>query len=304
MKKVIGIGLGCIDQLVLWKDIKAPVAGNKAVQVDLQGGGMTATALVAASRLGVKAEFWGAVGDDLSGRFIIEELKREGVDTSQVVKVKNGRGPSYLICIDSKTGERYFMGGNPLNEPCKTIGNLSRLKQAGCLLIDSSRIRNAAKAVRMARKLNIPVVFDTGYFKGENEKLLPFTDYLIAPEFCSARLGAGNDFRKACRILKERGIGTVIITLGKRGLIAYDGISYIRLKAFKVPIVDTTGAGDVFHGAFCCGIIRKFSLRDNLIFASAVAALKCRKLGGRAGIPSIPEVEKFLNENGYRMKKL
>jgi sulfofructose kinase len=108
-RKVIGLGLGVLDQLLLWRDMKAPVRENKIVDFTTQGGGMTATALVAVARLGGAAEFWGAVGTDWMGDLILQGLAQEGVDTSQVRRVDGARGPMVLVCVDQPTGERQFL---------------------------------------------------------------------------------------------------------------------------------------------------------------------------------------------------
>ena len=107
-----------------------------------------------------------------------------------------------------------------------------------------------------------------------------------------------DELREACRAIREMGAKCVVVTLGERGLVYFDGETFGELPAFEVEVVDTTGAGDVFHGAFCYGLAQGFPLQENLRFAAAAAALKCRRIGGRAGIPRRAEVDAFLRERG------
>lgn len=294
-KKVVGLGLACLDQLILWQDMSAPVQSNKIVAHDVQGGGMVGTALVAVTRLGGQAEYWGAVGDDWMGEMILQGLRHERVDTGQVVKVPGKEGPLVVVCIDQPTGERHFQYWTGFEDPAEPIGSLDRLHDAGCLLIDGCQRASALRAAQEARRLGVPVVGDVGWIHEHTKGLLACMDYAIASENCARSLGSADDIRKACQLLHAMGPGQVVVTLGSRGLVAYDGQRFLEQPAFPVEVVDTTGAGDTFHGAFCFGLVQGFTLEKNLAFASATAALKCRKMGGRKGIPAREEVEAMVN---------
>jgi len=295
-KKVIGLGLGVLDQLLLWRDMKAPVRDNKIIDFATQGGGMTATALVAVARLGGAAEFWGTVGTDWMGDQILQGLEQEGISTSQVHRIEGARGPMVLVCVDQPTGERQFLYSVGFRAAEPPIGDLARLADAGCLLVDGTHAASATRAAAEARRLGVPVVADVGWINDEMRALLAHVDYAIASEACGRSLLPGDDHRAACERLRALGPTHAVITLGAEGLAALSGDQFLRLDAFPVQVVDTTGAGDVFHGAFCYGLLRSLSFERNLVFASAVAALKCRRLGGRAGIPRLDEVNQFLRE--------
>ena len=297
-KKVVGVGLATLDQLILWEDMQQPVAGNRIVDQDVQGGGMVGTAVVAVARLGAEAELWGAVGTDWAGDLILRGLTEEHVDVSQVTRAEGERGPLVIVCVDRPTGQRHFLYYHQVPEPDEPVGSLDRLRTAGCLLIDGTRHNSALRAVREANRLGVPVVGDVGAVDDAARELLAHMDYAIASEMCARRLGAGDDLRKACEMIRATGPPHVIITLGEAGLVWLDRDRFGRMGAFEVDVVDTTGAGDVFHGAFCYGLVKGFPLERNLAFASATAAMKCRKLGGRAGIPRRDEVEQFLAERG------
>jgi sugar/nucleoside kinase (ribokinase family) len=142
------------------------------------------------------------------------------------------------------------------------------------------------------------VVGDVGGLRGGAGRLLPLMDYAIASESCARQLSADGDWERACRAVRQRGPRCVVVTLGEKGLVCLEGDRFSRMPAFAVNVLDTTGAGDVFHGAFCYGLVQGFALERNLAFASAAAAMKCRRLGGRAGIPTRQEVEEFLRRHG------
>jgi len=297
-KRVVAIGVGCLDQLLLWRDVKAPVVSNKIVDCQAQGGGMAATALVTVARLGGRAEYWGAVGTDPVADLILGGLSAEGVDTRQVVRMDGRRGPWMVVCVDQATAERHFLYTTGLLNPGRPIGSVGRLAGAGCLLIDDTLPESDLVAARAARRRGVPVVADLSWVRDHTRAVLAHVDYAVVSEACARDLGAGGDARRACEALRDLGPARVVVTLGARGLVYLDGDRFGCLDAFPVDVVDTTGAGDVFHGAFCCGLLLGLGLERNLVFASAVAAMKCRHVGGRAGIPRLPEVVAFLRERG------
>jgi len=294
-KIVAGLGIAVVDHLAIWESVKRPVVKNKVVQYDMQVGGKIATALVAVSCLGGQSDFWGLVGDDYFGNFIVDGLKKAKVKTKHLLQVKKAEGPAVLVCVDAPTGERYFNMLKWFPEPDNAFQSFKELNRAGCLIVDFHWLQSSKKAVLYAKKMNIPVVGEIdGKINKQTREILQHIDYSIASQYCMASLGGGKDYRKACRVLMDYGARVAVITLGSRGLIAFDGKRYIEKPAYKVPVVDTTGAGDVFHGAFCFGLVHNFSLETNLTFSSAVAALKCRALGGQAVIPDMKETIAFL----------
>ena len=299
--KVVGVGLACLDQLILWEDTSAPVADNRIVEWSTQGGGMVGTALVAAARLGARAEWWGAVGDDWMGRMILDGLRAERVDTSQVRVLPDVRGPMVVVCVDGKTGQREFLHCLGLGPWPAPITPLERLADAACLLIDNTQPASERAAARRAREFGIPVVGDLGRVRDGDRDVVAHLDYAIVPQQCAESV-CQSDLRAACEQIAAMGPRCVVVTLGERGLVYLDGDRFGRMDAFEVGVVDTTGAGDTFHGAFCVGLTRSLPLEQNLAFASAAAALKCRKLGGRAGIPNRDEVVGFLSGRGFDIR--
>ncbi len=296
-RRIIGVGLAILDQLVLWDDVRRAVADNKVVAYDVQGGGMVATAMVAVARLGGRAEFWGWVGGDWAGDLIVRGLDQENVDTRHVCRLADRQGPLMLVSIDRATGERHFQLVRTFDEPAEPLGDLADLAGAGCLLVDDVRPGSAIRAAGEARRLGLPVVGDFGRGGLANPALLKCIDYAIVSAL-HLGLSDGADLRRTCEAILAAGPRCAVVTRGHDGLVACDGRRFLERPAFPVSVVDTTGAGDAFHGAFCLGLVRGFELERNLAFASAVAALKCRKLGGRAGIPTMPETIQFLRQQG------
>ena len=293
-KRVIGIGLACLDQLLIWEDMAAPVQDNKIVDTAMQGGGMAATAMVTVSRLGGEAELWAAVGDDWVGQQIVRSLETERVDVRQVVRMLGANSMFMVVCVDRKSGERHFMHWNAPDKPDAAIGDLAHLADAGCLLIDHTLPASELRAAQEAQRLGVPVVSDTERLTEWHTEIFPFVDYTIVSE--RGARAVNENLRDACRSIRQMGAGCVVVTLGEKGLVYLDGETYGQLPAFEVEAVDTTGAGDVFHGAFCYGLVQGFSLEANLRFSSATSALKCLHIGGRAGIPSRNQVDDFLQQ--------
>jgi sugar/nucleoside kinase (ribokinase family) len=292
--KVVGVGHACLDLLLTWRSLRAPILGNRVVAWDLQGGGMVATALAAVTRLGGRAEFWGIVGTDWAADLIVDGLKKETVDTRHVVRLPGKVGPLSVVCVDQSTGERRFLCATLMRPPKRLVGPPESLKTAGCLLIDHTLPASELRAARAARRSGVPVVSDLGSMNEESRRVTAYVDYVIASESCLKSLGTEKDCAAACRLIRSLGPQHVAITLGDRGVFYHGPEGPGELAAFDVPVADTTGAGDVFHGAFCYGLTRGFAFRENLLFSSAAAALKCRRLGGRAGIPDLEEVLRFL----------
>ena len=146
------------------------------------------------------------------------------------------------------------------------------------------------------------MVADLGGVEGRQRELVSLVDYLVTNEDCARRVAGGpagpDDPERACQLMLAMGPRAVVVTLGERGSVYSEGGQVRRQPAFPVSVVDTTGAGDCFHGAFCVGVVRGWALAETVRFASAAAAIKCQRLGGRAGLPRMTEVEAFLKERG------
>jgi len=295
------LGVGCCSLDITLEVSRYPGPDEKlrADQLRLQGGGLTATALVAVARLGGRAAWLGALGDDALARRCLEELEREGVDVSLVRTVPGQSIITAVIVADAAAGTRMILWtdrAQPPTSPRQVTEDLVR--EARVLHVDNFQLPAALRGARLARRLKVPVTADLEPGMAQADELLPLVDYPIVPlEFARARYGTGA-LRDAARALFEEiaphGGRMAIVTAGTRGSYAVGGEVEVHQPAYHVQVVDTTGCGDVFHGAFALSLARGVPAPDALRFSAAAAALKCRALGGRAGIPTRREVEDFL----------
>ncbi len=298
MAKVIGIGLAFLDYLLRVPDLRTVHQGCRLLDFKMQGGGLISTALVAVARLGGEAEFWTVLGQDHHRELIEEELLREGVHLSQTVYVSDRPNAFNFVLVDGVTGERVFLlpgTGAKLSqfEPDADL-HRSRIDSAGSLLVSTACRSWVLKGLRRARERGVPTCIDTSRIVGD-EDLLELIDYLVVPRHAAVEV-AGAPGLEALKALSRYGARMVVITLGPQGVIYLANGEMEEVPAFEVEAVDTTGAGDVFHGAFAYGLARGWEPRQLVLFSSAVAALKCTQLGGRTGIPNLAQTERFLEE--------
>lgn len=294
---VVGLGYCALDYLCVVE--RYPELDEKVGMSDfaIQGGGITATAMATVCRLGGRARFVGKVGDDDFGRRILSGLEEEGVDVSRVSVQLGGTSQFSFVVVHRRTGKRtiFAHGGTARLGPSE----ISRddILCAKVLQIDAHHYAPAVVAASWARESEIPVVMDAGSLREGSEELLRHVDHLIASELFARQFVGSEDALSSAQkfLVSERGKRTfTAVTLGPLGCLYAQDADINRQPAFEVDVVDTTGAGDVFHGAFCFGLSRGWNYPDIVEFASAVAALKCTKLGGRAGIPTLSEALDFL----------
>lgn len=297
---VVGLGLCTHDYLAVIPHIPQFESSVRMKVDSQQGGGPAATAMVAASRLGAKAAFVGSVGDDVSGSFIIADFQRYGVDTNYI-EVQSGAKSHLVIClVEENTGSRAFIGNPATVKPPKPDSlDLNLFRQAKFLHIDGHAPEASLAAAQAARQAGVPVVMDATHRRG-TEALIRLVDILIPSRFFyqefGQEYGGSEDPLTVARRLLDYGPTEVIITLGEEGCACANQTESFLLPAFEIdPVVDTTGCGDVFHGAYIVAKLRGYDLRLASQFASAAAGLKVRKIGGREGIPTLAEVLDFLH---------
>jgi ribokinase len=291
---VIGIGLCTVDLLFVVPELPAFGKTVRASKYLRQGGGPVATALVTLARLGISTRFIGKVGDDPEGAFIREEFQEEGVDTSSLIAEPNAFSLAVLVLVDQTTGERCF---TPRPDTCSplTAADLNRTE------ITSTRILHlddadepSIQAAKWAKAAGVKVVFDGTWSNESVTDLLPCVDIPIVSDIFVQEWMPGASPDVVLHRLYEFGGQIAVVTLGERGCVAKWERGVFAFPAFPIDVVDTTGAGDAFHGGFIYGLLRDWSVEETIRFASAVAALNCRELGGRSGLPTLAEVERFL----------
>lgn len=302
---VVGLGLNATDTVILVHDF--PALGGKArvVSRSQQAGGQVATALVTCQRLGLRTRYIGKVGDDEAGRFQLASLRREGLDTHHIRVVPRTPNQLAYIVVDQATGERTVfwdrdpkLAISPSELPRKAIGSAKILHLDGC------DVEACLQAARWAREAGIPVVADLDTVYREVERLFPHIDYLIASSnFLPAVTGEADPFRVLEYMAGEYSIHAPGMTLGRDGALIFAQGRFLYSPGFVVEAIDTTGAGDVFHGAFIYGLLARWAMDCILEFSNAMAALNCTSLGARGGIRTQADAEKLMATGGRHINR-
>jgi len=307
--QVVGLGVATLDVLLRVRQMPTWSAGVPLGGFCLAGGGLVATAIAAAARLGARAGYLGTAGNDEAAKIKIRSLADDGVDLSRLVIRNEPENQVVVVYVDEQNGERVFCGLHSIGEKPLAPGELDRdyITSADYLHLDGFHYEAALQAARWMREAGKTVMLDAGATCGTvgaaTRKLLEYVDVLICGSGFAPGLTGKSDRFDAGRAALDAGPSVVVQTEGADGSFTTTADDQFHTPAFKVDIIDTTGAGDVFHGAYIVGLLHGWNLRIVAQFASAVAALKCTRLGGRAGIPRFPEVIAFLGERGVTMPK-
>ncbi len=298
---VLGLGCSAVDDLIYLPAFPAPETKVRVRRRERQCGGLTATGLVAAARLGVRAAYAGVLGDDADSRFVLESLERENVDTQHVRRRPDARPIHSTILVDEANLTRTILfdlagstGADPTWPPEEVI------RAAKVLYVDHYGIEGMTRAARIARAAGIAVVADLEHNEWPGfDDLLALVDHLIVSQAFAEKLTGLADAAAAVAALWREDRQAVVVTCGGDGCwYRGTGDSAVRHQpAFRVAVVDSTGCGDVFHGAYAAGLTRGMPLVDRIRFASAAAALKATQCGGQAGIPTRVAVEEWLQSH-------
>jgi ribokinase len=305
---VIGLGQAALDFLGVVPSYPAPDTKCELAGLTIQGGGPVATALVTLSRLGIRTTLLGRVGDDDFGLAIRNGLAEEGVDVSRLETAVGGRSQVAFIAVDPGTGQRtIFWHPGQGTDPDLTLIDPSFITQADLLHLDGLKLKTSLAAARIARQAKLPVVFDAGTLRDGCLELVALTDYLICSEKFFRAFHPHKDVRTGLSRLLALGPRQAVVTMGSGGSYGFDGLTWHHQPALQVKVMDTTGAGDVYHGAYIFGILKGWDLPACMAFASTAAALKCREVGGRTGIPTLAQIRElmghvFPDQNGQPAK--
>jgi sulfofructose kinase len=292
---VVGVGLNATDTLILLP--RFPSYGGKVPfeREVLSPGGQVASAMVTCAKLGLRAKYIGTLGDDQRGAVQLESLRASGVNLDDIEVRLDCPNQSAYILIDQTSGERTVLWHR---EECLRIDPSSlapeKIACARLLHIDGHDSPAVSRAAEIARRHQIPVSVDVDTIYPGFEQVLPNVDYLIASsEFPSRWTREPDPFRALAMIQDEYRMRVAAMTLGADGSLARVEGRFIYTPGWVVDCVDTTGAGDVFHGAFCYAVIESMPVREALEFANAMAALNCTALGARGHIASLLEAQAF-----------
>ncbi len=292
---ITGLGQCSLDYLALVDAYPRVDTKKEVLGWFEQGGGPVATALVALSRLGVSCCFYGVTGDDDAGGKIRQSLAGEGIDLKGLLKREKSSSQLAFIAIEKSTAKRTVFWSRPSGRALQPdeLG-ADFLIGSDFLLVDGLMMEASMSAVKRAREMNIPSMLDAGSARPGMTDLAGLCDYVVASEVFASGLGWGQTPKALLKEFKTLRCSALTVTQGESGSITVSDDLAIRTPAFKVEAVDTTGAGDVFHAGYIYGLLQGWGLERVLPFASALAALTCTSVGGRAGAPGLGEVEEFL----------
>ena len=286
---VVGIGLNATDTLIIVPHFPSYAGKGPFTQEILSPGGQVASAMVTCAKLGLRTKYIGTIGDDERGQIQLDSLQGSGIDLSHVQQRKGCQNQSAYIIIDQSTGERTVFWQRPdclRLEPADI--EESMIVSSRLLHIDGHDTPAMEKAARIAHEHGIPVTVDVDTIYQGFERVLPYVDYLISSsEFPTQWTHQSDPFKALETIQDKYGIHCAAMTLGAHGALARVGGKFYYSPAFVVNCVDTTGAGDVFHGGFCYGILAGWEMQQILDFSNAMAALNCTAIGARGGISGL-----------------
>jgi len=300
--KIICLGIATLDRV--WLVDALPKSGGKFRAADYLelGGGMAANAAVAAARLGGQTAYWGRAGEDTAGRTMQHELIHYGVDVAQFRLFRNARSSVSAIFVDHE-GERMIVNfrGAGIPDDAGWLP-LEQLEGVSAAHADVRWVQGAHAYLSAARAKGIPTVLDAETADPDTfALLLPVVDHAIFSEPGLRSLNEGkepaDDEQRIALLKRARAFGCRVaaVTRGQNETLWLDETGVHRQPAFQVKAVDTTGAGDVFHGAYTLAIGEGMNVAEAMRFSSAVAGLKCTRKGGRAGIPTRAEADAFLS---------
>lgn len=288
------LGITVLDRI--FRVSKLPTEGGKFIASDYfeVGGGPAATAAVTVKRQGYDVDFIGRVGGDSVATAMLDEFQRYQVNTDKVRQIEDALSSFSAILVDNE-GERMIINYQDASLPIEAdwLDNVD-FSQYEALLCDVRWHNGAKKALQEAKKNNIPSVLDADLTDQDISELVELAGHSVFSQPGLAKFTGTTDAAEGLRLAQERTSGRVYVTLGSEGCMWLEDGELLQQDGFKVDVKDTTGAGDVFHGAFAVALARKMSSRDAIAFSSAVAALKCTKMGGREGIPTQKMVDDFI----------
>jgi sulfofructose kinase len=298
---LVGVGLNATDTVIPLA--KYPVRGSKTEypMANVLPGGQVATTVVACQHWGLRTRYVGKLGDDAAAALHREAFANAGVET-HITTVPGGFSAQSLILVDAE-GERTVL--------CRRDERLTLqpedlerewIVNARALHIDGHDTAAATVAARWAHAAGVPVIADLDELYPGVEELLENVDYLIVSRDFPGRLMSEPDLERSLQQMQRRfGCRLTAATLGQEGVVAWDGRQLRSTAAYCVPVVDTTGAGDIFHAGFIYGLLQGWPLGRQLDFACAAAALNCTAVGARGGIQGVEAIEGLMaTDSRYR----
>ena len=293
---IIGIESPCMDFAMNLDRLPGPNSGARLNGYTWQGGGKISTGIIAAARLGAKCMQIGTLGDDTYGRAVYADFIRHGVDVSRMRIVPGTTTSLSVVMSDLETHGRSIMfkpGTAPRIREDSEI-DLEIVRSAKFFFLAHLGGANLL-AAKIARESGVRILMDADHPHAGMLENIGLIDDFIASEFVYDDMFPGSsDFEKNCAAVLAMGPRIVVFTLGSKGCVGMDSHGFFELPAYDVPVVDTLGAGDVYHGAFLAGLLRGWGAKRTADFSNAVSSIKCTRAGGRAAIPDFETVMHFM----------
>ena len=288
---LVGVGLNATDTLIHLERYPSRGAKVESPRVEVLPGGQVASAVIACQRWGLRTRYVGKLGDDAAAALHREEFSRAGVE-ARISTVPSCASQQAYILVDPQGERTVLWRRDPKLQLHPEELRREWITTARALHVDGYDTAAAILAATWAREAGIPVIADIDDVYAGVEPLLEKIDYLIVSRDFPERLCGEADVRKSLSLLRKRyGSRLTGATLGTDGVLAWDGEQFHHACAYRVPVADTTGAGDTFHAGFIYGLLQGWPLQRQLDFACAAAALNCMGAGARGGIRSMQEIE-------------
>ena len=296
---VLGIGATSVDfvyQLPAYPSPTASLAKMRISQHFVSCGGQVATALATCASLGLRAKFVGVTGTDDNAKRVRRDLEDRGVDLTDVV-IRDVSNQYAVILVDEHSGERIVLWDRHERLQLRERELPPEAVAATRVVhVDDVDINSAVRAATIARSTGTVVTSDIDRVHERTLDLVRAVTFPMFAEHVPPALTGIHDPAEALRALRRENDGVLCVTLGVRGAVALEGDRLLHIPAFAIDAVDTTGAGDVFRGAFIFGYLQGWPLEGTMRFANAAAAVSCTRLGAMASVPSLQEAERFLEQ--------
>ncbi len=298
MIDILGLGAATVDDILY---VEAYPAADSKLQIlgrQRHLGGLTATALVTAARLGCQVAYAGLLGHDAASEEIAQGLQQQGVDLTHVVWRDEAHPIEAVIIADQRTRTIFFDASHPCGADLE-LPEPEVIRSARVLFVDHLGVEGMVRAARIASAAKIPIVADLESDRSPRlPDLLDLVDHLIVSYRFAIKLVGDVSPPVAAERLWTDDRRAVVITCGAEGAWYLTGPDRPaqHQPAFAVKVVDSTGCGDVFHGAYAAGLVFGMHIAERVRFAAAAAAIKATQPGGQLGIPDRATVESFLRQ--------
>lgn len=306
--QVVGLGLATLDVLIRLNEMPTWGRNSRIQGFRFDGGGLVGTAMVAAARLGARVGFCGTAGTDESAEIKLRSMVQSGIDLSHLCRRPGSEDQVVVVYVHTETGERQFAGMQPRPSTPLQVQELDRdyITAADYLHIDGFHYEASLQAAKWMRQAGKTVVMDGSKTDGpvgdRHRTLIEYVDVLITGSGYARGLTGIRDIWQAGEAIIDLGPRIFVETAGEAGSYTITREEQFHTPAFSVDVIDTTGAGDVFHGAYIVGMLHGWNLRHIAQFSTAVSAIKCTQLGGRTGIPDLASTLRFLQERNIHIE--